>query len=289
MGYIRVSTEGQAEHGVSLEAQKAKLAAYATLYDLVLMDVIVDAGVSAKTLDRPGLQRALGMLRKGQAAGLLVAKLDRLTRSVKDLGALVEQYFAGGKVALLSVAENVDTRTASGRLVLNVLGSVAQWEREAIGERTAEALAHKKTQGQKTGGDVPYGYALSADGKTLVPDAAEQALLGAIRTARQRGLSQRAVVAELTRQGFMTRKGTALQLGSTSPRGGFMADTQGTLEARRWFRRRLAEIGEQYPHLKQQTSQERLQAELDRHTEEKPSCHGNPPETPEVGPQAPAS
>jgi DNA invertase Pin-like site-specific DNA recombinase len=212
LGYIRVSTDKQAEHGVSLEAQRAKLEAYASLYELTLVEVIVDAGVSAKTLDRPGLQRALGMLRTGQATALVVAKLDRLTRSVKDLGTLVEDYFSSDNISLLSVADNIDTRTAAGRLVLNVLGSVAQWEREAIGERTKDALAHKKAQGHKTGGDVPYGCRLGDDGKTLVPDDAEQALLTAIRDARRRGLSQRAVLAELTQHGFTTRKGTALSL-----------------------------------------------------------------------------
>lgn len=212
VGYIRVSTEKQAEHGVSLEAQRAKLDAYASLYDVELVDVIVDAGVSAKTLDRPGLQRALAMLRKGQVQALLIAKLDRLTRSVKDLGLLVEEYFSSDSISLLSVADSIDTRTAAGRLVLNVLGSVAQWERETIGERTSEALSHKKSLGQKTGGDVPYGYVLSSDGKTLLPNAAEQALLDTIRQARHQGLSQRAVLAELARQGFTTRQGTAFRL-----------------------------------------------------------------------------
>ena len=86
VGYIRVSTDKQVDHGVSLEAQRTKLEAYAALYDIELVAVIVDAGVSAKTLQRPGLQQALGMLRHGEADALLVAKLDRLTRSVKDLG-----------------------------------------------------------------------------------------------------------------------------------------------------------------------------------------------------------
>ena len=79
-----------------------------------------------------------------------------------------------------------------------MLGSVAQWERETIGERTSLY--------------APYGYRLAADDKTLVADEAEQAMMAAIREARQRGLSQRAVVAELTRQGFTTRKGTLLGL-----------------------------------------------------------------------------
>ena len=212
VGYIRVSTDKQTEHGVSLEAQHAKLTAYAQLYDLELVDVIIDAGVSAKTLDRPGLQRALDMLRKGQANALLVAKLDRLTRSVKDLGTLVEGYFSSDKITLLSVADNIDTRTAAGRLVLNVLGSVAQWERETIGERTAEAMAHKREQGERTSLHAPYGFQIAEDGKTLVEAENEQALLDAIRDARQRGLAQRAIVAELARQGFTTRKGTPLGL-----------------------------------------------------------------------------
>jgi len=137
IAYLRVSTDKQADRGVSLDAQRAKVKAYAELYDLELLEVIVDAGESAKSLDRPGLKRALGMLKAGQAEALLVVKLDRLTRSVVDLGTLVERYFAPGKAALLSVGEQIDTRSAAGRLVLNVLASVSQWEREAIGERTA--------------------------------------------------------------------------------------------------------------------------------------------------------
>ena len=147
VGYIRVSTDKQVDHGISLDAQRAKLDAYAALYDIELVSVIVDAGVSAKTLDRPGLQQALGMLKKGEANALLIAKLDRLTRSVKDLGTLVERYFSSDKITLLSVADSIDTRTAAGRLVLNVLGSVAQWERETISERTTEAMHHLKEQG----------------------------------------------------------------------------------------------------------------------------------------------
>jgi DNA invertase Pin-like site-specific DNA recombinase len=212
VGYVRVSTERQADYGYSLDAQKAKLEAYAALYELELVEIIVDAGVSAKSLNRPGLQRALGMLRKGTANALLVAKLDRLTRRVKDLGALVDTYFSSDKITLLSVADNIDTRTAAGRLVLNVLGSVAQWEREIIGERVEEVWGHKRALGQKTGGYRPYGSDVAEDGKTLVMDVSEQALLDAIREARERGLSQRAVVAELERKGFSTRKGTVISL-----------------------------------------------------------------------------
>jgi DNA invertase Pin-like site-specific DNA recombinase len=162
-----VSTDKQADRGVSLDAQRAKVKAYAELYDLDSADVIVDAGESAKSLDRPGLQRALAMLKAGEADALLVVKLDRLTRSVVDLGSLVERYFAPGKAALLSVGEQIDTRSAAGRLVLNVLASVSQWEREAIGERTATAMQHKARQGEYTGGQAPYGRRIGPDGAQL--------------------------------------------------------------------------------------------------------------------------
>ena len=117
IGYIRVSTDKQAEHGFSLEAQAEKLKAYAMLYDIELVDLVVEQG-SAKSVDREGLQSVLERLGK-DADGLLVVKLDRLTRSVADLGRLVETYFQD--YALLSVGEQIDTRSAAGRLVLNVL------------------------------------------------------------------------------------------------------------------------------------------------------------------------
>jgi DNA invertase Pin-like site-specific DNA recombinase len=205
--YCRVSLDKQAERGVSLDVQQAKAKAYAELYDLDIVEVVIDAGVSAKTLARPGLERALGLLKSGKAEALLVVKLDRLTRSVADLGRLVERYFAPGKAALLSVGEQIDTRSAAGRLVLNVLASVSQWEREAIGERTSAALQHKASHGEYTGGDTPYGYRLAADGERLEPEPSEQVLLARARRLRRRGLSLRAVARELVAQGFRTRKG----------------------------------------------------------------------------------
>ncbi|MCM2256569.1 MAG: recombinase family protein [Vicinamibacteria bacterium] len=206
VAYVRVSTEKQADRGVSLDAQEAKLRAYAQLYGLDLLEVIVDAGVSAKSLDRPGLGRALGMLRSGQADALLVVKLDRLTRSVRDLGELVEDYFADPNgPALLSVAEQIDTRSAAGRLVLNVLGAVSQWEREAIGERTSAAMRHMAEQGAYTGGRAPFGYRLEAG--SLVEDEAEQEAIRAAQNARASGLSLRAVAGHLEAAGYRTRNG----------------------------------------------------------------------------------
>ncbi len=213
IGYVRVSTEQQADDGVSLDAQQAKLKAYAFAMDVELVDIIVDAGASAKTLQRPGLSQALARLDVGEADALLVPKLDRLTRSVRDLGTLIDRYFgADGKAALLSVADSIDTRSAGGRLVLNVLTSVSQWEREAIGERTSTALQHmKKTQGAKLG-RVGLGWKRSKatdehGRRKLVRDAKGQAAVRRIYALADDGLSLRAIAAQLTDEGVPTKRG----------------------------------------------------------------------------------
>ena len=189
IGYVRVSTEEQAREGFSLAAQEAKLRAYASLYEIELVAVLTDAGVSAKTLNRPALQKALAALEAGEAEGLLIAKLDRLTRSVRDLGALLDGYF-GGRFSLLSVGDQIDTRTAGGRLVLNILASVSQWEREAIGERTKAALAQKKAQGARLGAPALAGAAVAR-----------------IQELAAHGLTLRAIASILEAEGIQTLRG----------------------------------------------------------------------------------
>lgn len=199
IGYARVSTEEQATSGVSLQAQVEKLRAYASCYDLEIVEIIEDGGQSAKSLQRPGIQRALQMMREGQAKGLLVAKLDRLTRSIVDLNTLISEYFseeARYQVSLFSVADQVDTRSAGGRLVLNVLMSVAQWEREAIGERTKAALTYKKQQGVKLGRPIKK-----------VTDPEEVKTINYVTELRGRGLTFRAIATRLQVEGYKTFRG----------------------------------------------------------------------------------
>ena len=205
IAYLRVSTDKQADHGVSLDAQRAKVQAYADLFDLDLVAVEVDAGESAKSLARPALQRALSALKAGKADALLVVKLDRLTRSVRDLCDLVDTYFRDGRWSLLSVGEQIDTRSAAGRMMLSMLTVIGQWEREAIGERTSAAMAHMATEGRYTGGKAPYGY--SVDGDHVVEDPDEQATIRAARDLRAKGLALRAVSETLAAQGRMARSG----------------------------------------------------------------------------------
>jgi DNA invertase Pin-like site-specific DNA recombinase len=153
IGYLRVSTEEQAHSGLGLEAQRDTIQRYADSHD---WDVVwyVDEGVSAKSLDRLQLQAALARLhpspKKRDVAGLVVAKLDRLSRSVHDFSGLLK-LSAARKWSVVAIDLGVDTSTPTGKLVANVMMSVAEWEREIIGERTSAAMQAAKRQGKQIG------------------------------------------------------------------------------------------------------------------------------------------
>ncbi len=143
IGHVRVSTDRQAEHGVSLEAQESKIRAMSTIHSAELLEVIVDGGESAESLNRPGVQRLLALINSGQAQAVIVAKLDRLTRSVKDLCNLLE-LFEKRKGALISVA---------GRLVITIMAAVSMG---AGGDReTHTGCASPQAQSGSPSGQYP--------------------------------------------------------------------------------------------------------------------------------------
>jgi site-specific DNA recombinase len=214
VGDVRVSTDRQADFGVSLEAQEAKIRAMAIVRGGELDEVIVDGGESAKDLNRPGVQRLLALVEGGKVDAVIVAKLDRLTRSVKDLCGLLE-LFEKRKVALISVAESLDTGSAAGRLVITIMGAVSQWEREAIGERTRDALRHKRSQGRRVG-NIAFGSRLAEDGEHLEADPAEQGALAEIRRLRNEGTTLRGIAAALNHRAYRTRRGTPWRLESVA-------------------------------------------------------------------------
>ena len=213
--YLRVSTAGQADSGLGLDAQDARCRAYAAAMGHDLLAVVAESA-SGATLDRPALADIARQLRRGEADGLLVARLDRLTRRVRDLFDLVEPgsdparplvgLFAPGGSALLSVADHLDTSSAMGRFALGLLGLLAQWERETIGERTSAALGALAARGAYTGGGVPYGFRVGDDG-ALVPDPAEHAAAGLARAGMDAGMSLRAIGRALSDAGYLPRGG----------------------------------------------------------------------------------
>jgi site-specific DNA recombinase len=191
IGYIRVSTEDQAREGVSLDAQRAKMEAYAVVKDWTLAEMIRDAGHSAKSLKRPGMARLLALVEAGQVDVVMVYKLDRLTRSVVDLGKMMELFKRKG-VDLVSLQESLDATTATGELMMNLLASVSQWERKVIGERTRDAMQHLKSQGKR------YCHVVFGDR----PEEAE--ILMWMQAERQAGRSYAAIAARLNELNIAT-------------------------------------------------------------------------------------
>ncbi len=150
IGYVRVSTDEQAGSGLGLDAQRATITAECDRRGWTVVEIIEDAGFSAKSLGRPGIVRALAMLAAGEAGVLVVAKLDRATRSVMDAADLLARSQREGW-AFTALDIGLDPTTPTGELVATIMAAVAQWERRAIGVRTREALAAKRAQGVRLG------------------------------------------------------------------------------------------------------------------------------------------
>ena len=129
IGYTRVSTLEQSREGVSLDNQEYKIRAYADLKDMELVEMIVEEGKSGKTMNRPGLQKIINLINNKQIDGVICYKLDRLTRKTRDLLYLIEDVFAKNDIQFISLNENIDTSSASGKFFLTVMGAMAQLER----------------------------------------------------------------------------------------------------------------------------------------------------------------
>ena len=199
IGYIRVSTDEQARDGISLDNQRAKIAAYCELNDLDLVEIIEDAGKSGKDLNREGVQSLLERIKGRHVDAVVVYKLDRLSRRVKDTLTLMD-LIEKKSVAFHSITERIDTKSAMGKFFLNIMASMNQWERDTISERTRDALHHKIDKGERAG-QIPYGWTLDADGKTLLENAREQEAITLIKRLHEKGYTLRAICAELTIEG----------------------------------------------------------------------------------------
>lgn len=150
VGYVRVSTEEQSASGAGLAAQRAAIEDECRRRGWDLVRVIEDAGYSAKDLRRPGVMLALETLQSGAASGLVVAKLDRLSRSMLDFTAIMARA-QKQSWALVALDCAVDTTTPAGEAMANVLATFAQFERRLIAQRTRDALAAKRASGVKLG------------------------------------------------------------------------------------------------------------------------------------------
>lgn len=217
IGYTRVSTTEQAEKGISLDAQAARIRDWCQRNNHDALTIESDEGISGKRADnRPALQRALDAVCEERGV-LVVYSLSRLCRSTRDALDIAERLKQAG-AHLASLTEAIDTTTAMGEFFFTVMAALGQLERRLAGERTSEALRHKRAKGEKMGGIAPFGFQ-SVDSGLRTPDGRpvmqleplphEQDVIDSIQSMRDQGQTYRAIADRLNGNGTPTRKGAA--------------------------------------------------------------------------------
>jgi DNA invertase Pin-like site-specific DNA recombinase len=206
-GYVRVSTAEQVNEGTSLEAQEAKVRAWADANDATVTEIIRDEGVSGSKLlaDRPGGKKIARLLeaRKPAVDAVVVVRMDRLGRDAAEQIALLKR-FKSGKLGVVAIAQKIDLATATGRAMAQIGAVFAELERALVAERTTETLAELRSQG-RVYNHAPFGW--DSDGDYLVANRAEQATLRRLVALRDRGLSFHKVAARLNAEGRATKRG----------------------------------------------------------------------------------
>jgi DNA invertase Pin-like site-specific DNA recombinase len=205
IGYIRVSTSSQAEEGISMDVQSAKIRAYCELNDINLLEIVEDAGISGKSISkRPGITRVLDLVKRRKIQHFVVYKLDRMSRNLKEAIEISDLMKKSG-VHLHSITEKIDTGSATGNLFFNMLNAMAQWEREIISERTSASLQLMKARGEKISSRAPFGFKFN--GNKVVSDTNEQKAIMRIKTLASQGLSERKLIHRLASEGILNRSG----------------------------------------------------------------------------------
>ncbi|MFC4783290.1 recombinase family protein [Nocardioides sp. MAHUQ-72] len=189
IAYVRVSTDEQATEGASLEAQRTALELEGARRGW-RVDVIADGGVSAKSLNRPGLQEALDRLDAGDADALMAVRLDRVSRSVADFAGLLNRA-KKRRWRLVLLNPNLDTEDAAGKFTAHVLAAAAEYERDLIGIRTREGMAQRRAEGVHVGR----------------PPSLPMATVDRIVRERLAGHSLRAIAERLTADAVPTARG----------------------------------------------------------------------------------
>lgn len=207
VGYVRVSTVDQAQEGVSLDAQRAKIKSYCELHGLELLAIHADEGVSGKRADnRPGLQAALADACASKCV-LVCYSMSRMSRTTRDCLDIAERINKAG-ANLASITENIDTTSAMGECYFSICAVFSQLERRMIGERTLAAMAYMRKHGRKISRNV-YGYEASENGLLTLNHAEQEViakiLLFAKRTCKPLGCA--AIATQLNKSGIKPKYG----------------------------------------------------------------------------------
>jgi len=203
--YTRVSTKEQATEGVSLDAQLSRARAWATAQGYSIAGEYQDAGLSGRRMNnRPQLQAALNHVCKLKGV-LVIYSISRMARSTKDAASIGDRLHRAG-ADLASLTESFDTSTASGKFFFTILSALGELESDLISERTTTALHHKRSQGFKLGGMVPFGYDVAEDGK-LLHNEEEQSTIELAKAMRSEGKTFQAIADALMAGGIKTKQG----------------------------------------------------------------------------------
>ncbi|QKS70213.1 recombinase family protein [Paenalkalicoccus suaedae] len=204
--YIRVSTDEQVKEGFSIRAQHERLNNFADSQDWSVVDYYIEEGVSAKDTKRQELNRLMKDIEDGKIDVVLVYRLDRLTRSVRDLYELLD-FFERYNCKFKSATEVYDTTTAMGRLFITLVAALAQWERENLGERVRMGQERMIEEKQYPGGPPPFGYSYNKDTKQLEVDPVEAKVVEKMFDLYFDGFGEQRIADRLNEQGYKTRRG----------------------------------------------------------------------------------
>ena len=204
--YIRVSTDEQAKEGYSIDAQKKLLNAWAVVKGATEITEYIDEGKSAKNLRRPAIQRMMQDCKDRKLDVVIVWKLDRLARNLRDQITLVEDVFRANGIDFVSSTESFDTSTSSGRLVMNMLGAVAQNERENTSDRVKMVMTEMSRTGRHMAGKPLYGFSVDSEHNYVINEKEADAVRMMFRM-RAAGEGYGHIIKALCDAGHFTRKG----------------------------------------------------------------------------------
>jgi site-specific DNA recombinase len=204
--YVRVSTAEQAAEGYSIRAQTDRLKAYCVSQGWEIFEFYVDDGYSAKDTNRPNLKRMMKHIEEGLIDCVLVYRLDRLTRSVRDLYSILET-FDKYDCKFKSATEVYDTTTAMGRMFITIVAALAQWERENTGERIRMGMEQKAREGNWVINQAPYGYEIDKENKTLIVNDQEALIVKRIYDDYLNGKTMRKIAINFNKSNLTTKSG----------------------------------------------------------------------------------
>lgn len=218
VGYVRVSTAEQAKKGISIKNQKMRIRRYAEDNDLTIIEICEDIGISGSKIEnRPGMKHLIYLVNDRKAEAVVSYKLDRLFRNAFDaIGTL--NWLKEKKVSFHSITEKIDTTTPLGKFFVGITALYAEMERDVLSERIRDNLKMKKLRGEKTGGNVPYGYDsyikkyVKRDSKNvplyaLMENKQEQRRIRRMKKLRNQGMSYGSISDELNRLRYKTKSG----------------------------------------------------------------------------------